>query len=140
MCLWIHHWVILQFLHQFFAVGWNTVLPGPDKDNEHLYYFKHKNWSTMIKAVDRKYKDEHVTLCNYHPRFSLVWLGFTQRPQLVSDDPEDGTYKLAADVKERHKSNAKILDNENTDIEKGKKNNKRKVGYKKPRDTKRKRK
>ncbi len=74
----------------------------------------------MIKAVDRKYEDEHVTLCNYRPRFSLVWLGFTQRPEPVSDDPEDDTYKLAADVKERRKSNPKILDNENTEIGKGK--------------------
>jgi hypothetical protein len=94
----------------------------------------------MIKAVDRKHKGEHVTLCNYRLRFSLVWLGFTQRPEPVSDDPEDDTYKLAADVKERRKSNAKILDNENTEIKNGKKSNKRKVGYKKPRDTKTKRK
>jgi hypothetical protein len=97
------------------------VLPGPGKDNEQTYNFKHKNWSTMIKAVDRKYKDEHVTLCNYRPWFSLVWLGFTQRPEPVSDDPEDDTYKLAADIKERRKSNAKILDNESTEIKKGKK-------------------
>ncbi len=50
-----------------------------------------------------------------------MWLGFTQRPEPVSDDPEDDTYKLVADVKERRKSNAKILDNENTEIKKGKK-------------------
>jgi hypothetical protein len=124
MCIWIHHWVILQFLHQFFVVGRNTVLPGPDEDNNRTYIFKNDNWSTMIKAVDRKFEDKHVRLCNYRPRFSLVWLGFTPRPRMYAENSEDNTYKLAAGLKEK-----RLL-----------KTNKRKVGHKKSRDTKRKRK
>jgi hypothetical protein len=86
-CLWIHHWVVLQFLHEHFVVGRNTDLSGPDEDNGRVYNFKHDNWSKMIKSVDCSYEDQYKQIYGYQPRLSLVWLGYTRRP--VVDDEDD---------------------------------------------------
>ncbi len=93
--LWIHHWVVLQFLHEHFVVGCNTDLSGPDEDNGRVYNFKHDNWSKMIKSVDRSYEDQYTQIYGYQPRLSLVWLRYTRRP--VVDD-EDDHFELAVPV------------------------------------------
>ncbi len=70
-----------------------------------------------------------------------MWLGFTPRPEMLSNEDSEGDkYQLATEVKKREKSNRKIPDDENTEIEKGaKEKNKRKgkqVGYKRSRGSK----
>ena len=69
-CLWIHHWVILQFIHPYFRVG-----PGDDLLNEGYFIFKHDNWNQFIslfdEAANQNYAEEHGDA----PRFGLLWLG-----------------------------------------------------------------
>ena len=69
-CLWIHHWVILQFIHPFFRV---TI--DQDLSDERWVTFKHDNWRQFISLFDegalQHYADEHAD----SPRFGLLWLG-----------------------------------------------------------------
>jgi hypothetical protein len=69
-CLWIHHWVILQFIHPFFCVRFDQ-----DLSDDCYATFKHDNWTEFISVFDpgafQNYADQHAD----SPRFRLLWLG-----------------------------------------------------------------
>jgi hypothetical protein len=69
-CLWIHHWVILQFIHPYFRVRLDQ-----DLSDDRYVSFKHDNWNQFISVFDQgalqNYADQHGDF----PRFGLLWLG-----------------------------------------------------------------
>jgi hypothetical protein len=73
--LWIHHWVILQFVNPFFSVPTHHDLCGVGPDGFRQFQFKHNNWMHFIRSVDDKLELEHHDRFNEIPHFGLVWLG-----------------------------------------------------------------
>jgi hypothetical protein len=73
--MWIHHWVILQFIHPHFSVGIKQKLDEKNRDGTSVFQFKHDNWKEFVTSMD----DEMLT--NYYerhencPNFGLVWIG-----------------------------------------------------------------
>ncbi len=88
-CLWIHHWMILQFLHPHFLVEHHTDLLRPDEFSGFRVNFKDDNWSRMIKVVDQAYQDQYQRLYGFLPRFGIVWLGYIPRPPRKLDYTTD---------------------------------------------------
>jgi len=74
-CLWIHHWVILQFVHAKFAVPLNVNLRGKDDDGNPVYKFKHKNWTRFVSNVNAEMVANHNSCHSTDPCYGLVWLG-----------------------------------------------------------------
>ena len=72
-CLWIHHWVILQFVHAKFAVEINTALNDYHPDG--AYFFKHSNYDHSLRSMDQDMMQIHYDHHGEHPRFGLLWLG-----------------------------------------------------------------
>ena len=72
-CLWIHHWVILQFVHAKFAVEINTALNDYHPDG--AYFFKHSNYDHSLRSMDEEMMQIHYDCHGEHPRFGLLWLG-----------------------------------------------------------------
>ncbi len=56
--LWIHHWVILQFVNPLFSVPTHHDLHGVGPDGFRQFQFKHNNWMQFIRSVD----DEMVVM------------------------------------------------------------------------------
>jgi hypothetical protein len=73
--LWIHHWVILQFVNPLFSVPTHHDLRGVGPDGFRQFQFKHNNWMQFIRSVDDKLELKHHNRFNEIPRFGLVWLG-----------------------------------------------------------------
>jgi hypothetical protein len=73
--LWIHHWVILQFVNPLFSVPTHHDLSGVGPDGFRKFQFKHNNWMQFIHSMDNELKLEHHDRFNEIPRFGLVWLG-----------------------------------------------------------------
>jgi hypothetical protein len=71
--MWIHHWVILQFVHLHFSVGIKQKLDMKNPDGNSVFQFKQDHWIEFLTSMD----DEMLT--NYyehhHPNFGLVWIG-----------------------------------------------------------------
>ena len=72
-CLWIHHWVILQFVHAKFAVEIDTDLNQYNPDGAH--FFKHDNYQRFLRSMDQEMMKLHYERHDEHPRFGLLWLG-----------------------------------------------------------------
>ena len=66
--MWIHHWVVLQFLHLAFAV------PCDLSEFNDRGWFKHCNWADFMRVTD-------ADLDNENQKHRLEWLGtrVTQR-------------------------------------------------------------
>ncbi len=74
-CIWIHHWVILQFVSPLFTVPplLNLREPGPNGFMRNV--FKHENWHRFVRTVDDELELEHHTRHGVTPTFGVVWLG-----------------------------------------------------------------
>ena len=74
-CIWIHHWVILQFVSPLFTVPplLNVREPGPN--GLRCYVFKHENWHRFVHTIDDELELEHHTRHGVTPTFGVVWLG-----------------------------------------------------------------
>ncbi len=74
MCLWIHHWVILQFVHSHFSVDIKQELDELNPDGTPAFNFEHDNWKQFISSMDEQvlanYYERHQT----YPNFDLVWI------------------------------------------------------------------
>ena len=69
-CLWIHHWVILQFLHPTFHVRLSYDL----QDDPNIV-FKHPNWEQFVKPFDENAVQHYLGQHGEVPSFGLLWLG-----------------------------------------------------------------
>ena len=74
--LWIHHWVILQFVNPLFQslptmiyVGWGLMVSGSFSSNITT------GCSSSVAWMDDELQLEHQDCFNEIPRFGLVWLG-----------------------------------------------------------------
>jgi hypothetical protein len=50
--LWIHHWVILQFVNPLFSVPTHHDSSGVGPDGFRKFQFEHNNWMQFIHSVD----------------------------------------------------------------------------------------
>jgi hypothetical protein len=73
--LWIHHWVILQFVNPLFSVPTHHNLREVGPDGFRQFQFKHNNWMQFIRSVDDELGLKHHDRFNESPHFGLVWLG-----------------------------------------------------------------
>jgi hypothetical protein len=73
--LWIHPWVILQFVNPLFSVPTHHDFSGVGPDGFRKFQFKHNNWMQFIRSVDDELELDHQDRFNEIPRFGLVWLG-----------------------------------------------------------------
>ncbi len=73
-CLWIHHWLILQFIHPHFSVDIKQELDERNPDGTPVFIFKHENWKQFISSMEGQmlanYYERHQT----YPNFDLVWI------------------------------------------------------------------
>ena len=73
--MWIHHWVMLQFVLPNLTVVAEDDLEAKNPDGTLQFPFKHSNWEDFIRHMDEGLQ------CNYYerheefPKFGLVWLG-----------------------------------------------------------------
>ena len=74
-CLWIHHWVLLQFVHPSFSVPCKTDLNEKHPDGVSVYNFKHESWNQFIRAMDDELVSKYFEVHQEYPRFGIVWLG-----------------------------------------------------------------
>jgi hypothetical protein len=74
-CMWIHHWVILQFVNPLFSVPihYNICQVGPNGFMS--FDFKHNNWDQFTISIDNELELEHHNCHGEVPRIGLVWLG-----------------------------------------------------------------
>jgi hypothetical protein len=79
-CLWIHHWVLLQFVHPSFSVPCKTDFNERHADGISVYNFKHESWTQFIRAMDDELVSEYFKVHNEYPRFGIVWLGTQTLP------------------------------------------------------------
>jgi hypothetical protein len=79
-CLWIHHWVLLQFVHPSFTVPCKTDLNEKHPDGIAVYKFKHESWTQCIRAMDDELVSNYYQVHNEYPRFGIVWLGTQTLP------------------------------------------------------------
>jgi len=80
-CLWIHHWVLLQFVHPSFSVPCKTDIGNEmHADGIHVYNFRHESWTQFIRAMDDELVREYFKVNNEYPRFGIVWLGTQTLP------------------------------------------------------------
>ena len=79
--MWIHHWVLLQFVLPNLTVVAEDDLEAKNPDETLQFPFKHGNWEDFIRHMDkglrRNYYDHHEEM----PKFGLVWLGKRVMPQ-----------------------------------------------------------
>jgi hypothetical protein len=73
--MWIHHWVILQFVHPYFSVEIKQKLDENNPDGTPVFQFENDNWKEFVTSVD----DKMLLICYEHhqtyPNFGLVWIG-----------------------------------------------------------------
>jgi hypothetical protein len=81
-CLWIHHWVLLQFVHPSFSVPCKTDLNEKHPDGISVFKFKHESWThkheswtQFIRAMDDELVGNYFQVHNEYPRFwnCLAW-------------------------------------------------------------------
>jgi hypothetical protein len=73
--LWIHNWVILQFVHPHFSVEIKQKQDELNPDGNPVFHFKHDDWNEFVSSMDEEmlsnYHERHQT----YPNFGLVWIG-----------------------------------------------------------------
>ena len=72
---WIHHWVLLQFVHPSFSVPCKTDLNEKHPDGVSVYNFKHESWNQFIRAMDDELVTKYFDVHQEYPRFGIVWIG-----------------------------------------------------------------
>jgi hypothetical protein len=74
-CMWIHHWVILQFVNPLFSVPIHYNLHQVGPNGFMCFALKHNNFDQFVHSVDNELELEHHNCHGEVPPFSLVWLG-----------------------------------------------------------------
>jgi hypothetical protein len=74
-CMWIHHWVILQFVNPLFSAPTHYNLRQVGPDGFMHFVFKHNIWVQFVRSVDNELELEHHNHHGEVPPFGLVWLG-----------------------------------------------------------------
>jgi hypothetical protein len=68
--LWIHHWVVLQFVNPNMAIPLGTDL------TDRSWNFVHDNWKQFVTSMSGAVIDNFLTNhSGEEPKFGLVWLG-----------------------------------------------------------------
>jgi hypothetical protein len=65
--MWIHHWVILQFVKQ--------ILDDKNPDGTSVFQFKHDNWKEFVTSMDEEMLTNYYERHETYPNFGLVWIG-----------------------------------------------------------------
>jgi hypothetical protein len=73
--MWIHHWVILQFVNPLFSVPTHYNLHQVGANGFMRFVFKHNNWDQFVHSIDNELELEHHNHHGEVPPFGLVWLG-----------------------------------------------------------------
>ena len=73
--MWIHHWVILQFVHPNFSVGMKQKLNEKNPDGTSVFQFKHDNWKEFVTSMDDKMLTNYYESHETYPILGLVWIG-----------------------------------------------------------------
>jgi hypothetical protein len=73
--LWVHHWVILQFVHPHFSVGIKQKLDDNNPDGTSVFQFKHDNWKEFVTSMDDEMLTNYYERHETYPNFGLVWIG-----------------------------------------------------------------
>jgi hypothetical protein len=74
-CLWIHHWVLLQFVHPSFSVPCKTDLNEKYPNGLSVYNFKYESWNQFIRAMDDELVSKYFEVHQEYPRFGIDWIG-----------------------------------------------------------------
>jgi len=74
-CLWIHHWVMLQFVLPNLAVDKNDDLESQNHDGTLQFPYRHGNWKEFIRHMDEGLRRNYYESYDEYPKFGLVWLG-----------------------------------------------------------------
>jgi hypothetical protein len=73
--MWIHHWVILHFVHPHFPVGIKQKLHDKNPDGTSVFQFRHDNWKEFMTSMDDKMLINYYERHEAYPNFGLVWIG-----------------------------------------------------------------
>ncbi len=73
--MWIHHWVILQFVHPHFSVEIKQKLDDKNSDGTSVFQFKHDNWKEFVTSIDDEMLTNYYECHGTYPNFGLVWIG-----------------------------------------------------------------
>jgi hypothetical protein len=74
-CLWIHHWVILQFIRPHFSVPIKQDMDEKNPDGTPVFIFKHDDWSKIFHSMDEEMLANYYNRHQVYPTFGLVWIG-----------------------------------------------------------------
>ena len=72
--MWIHHWVVLKFVHPHFSVGNKQKLDEKNPDGTPVFQFKHDNWKEFVTSMDDKMLPNYYERHQMYPNFGLVWI------------------------------------------------------------------
>ena len=72
--MWIHHWVLLQFVLPNLTVVAEDDLEGKYPDGILHFPFKHENWEDFIRHMDNGLRSNYYERHEENPKFGLVWL------------------------------------------------------------------
>jgi hypothetical protein len=67
--LWIHHWVILQFVCPHFSVDIKQKLDELSPDGAPVFNFKHYNWKQFISSMDEQMLVNYYECHQPYPNF-----------------------------------------------------------------------
>ena len=73
--MWIHHWVMLQFVLPNLIVSEYDDLEGLHPDGTLHFPFRHGNWEEFILHMDEGLRRNYYECYEEFPKFGLVWLG-----------------------------------------------------------------
>ncbi len=73
--MWIHQWVMLQFVRPNLAVATTDDLEETHSDGTLVFPFKHGNWEEFIRHMDEGLRRNYYERHKEFPKFGLVWLG-----------------------------------------------------------------
>ena len=81
-CLWIHHWVMLQFVVPNLSVDKLDDLEGRHADGTLHFPFRHQNWEDFVQIMDEGCQSRYIQSYGQIPKFGLIWLGERVIPNL----------------------------------------------------------
>ena len=74
-CLWIHHWVLLQFVLPNLTVVAEDDMEAKYPDETLHFPFKHDNWEDFVHNMDKGSQTNYYDRDEEMLKFGLVWLG-----------------------------------------------------------------
>ncbi len=72
--MWIHHWVLLQFVLPNLTVVTEDDLEAKYLDGTLQFPFKHGNWEDFIRHMDEGLRSNYYERHDEYPKVGLVWL------------------------------------------------------------------